>query len=254
MTVLNSDGVEIYYETHGEGPTILLSHGFSATSMMWQGQIDALSQNHRLVTWDMRGHGRSASPEDPALYSQAHTVADMTAILDHLNVDKAIIGGLSLGGYMSLAFHAEHPERVSALLIIDTGPGYNSDKGRDAWNRTAMATAKGLEQNGLAALTNRSGEMAAEQHRSAEGLALAARGMLTQNDAGVISSLTEIQVPSLVLVGEQDEPFLKATDYMAAKIPNATKVVIPDAGHAANIDQPGRFNAAVKDFLSDFAG
>ena len=88
------------------------------------------------------------------------------------------------------------------------------------------------------------------QHRNAEGLAKAADGMLTQRDARVIESLPTIAVPSLVLVGADDKPFLAAADYMAAKIPGASKVVLPNAGHAANIDQPEAFNLAVTGFLA----
>ncbi len=112
------------------GPAILLTHGYSATSQMWRGQVEALSKDHRLVIWDMRGHGRSDSPDDPALYSEPATVADMAALLDTVGAKTAIVGGLSLGGYMSLAFHRVHPERVEALLIIDTGPGYKNDEAR----------------------------------------------------------------------------------------------------------------------------
>ena len=93
--------------------------------------------------------------------------------------------------------------------------------------------------------------MRTASHRSADGLARAARGMLTQKDARVISSLPAIAVPSLVVVGANDTPFLAASDYMAAKIPGAKKVVIEDAGHAANIDQPDAFNAAVLGFLAN---
>src|SRR4051812_35348095 len=82
MAQLDRDGVRIHYEVHGQGPVILLSHGYSATGQMWRGQIDAVSREHTLVTWDMRGHGRSDSPDDPAAYSADATVADMAAILD----------------------------------------------------------------------------------------------------------------------------------------------------------------------------
>lgn len=251
MAMLDRDGVEIYYEVHGSGPAILLSHGFSATSKMWQGQIDELSRDHTLILWDMRGHGRSASPEDPELYSEALTLGDMAALLDEAGAASAVIGGLSLGGYMSLAFHAAQRERVRGLLIIDTGPGYKNDEARASWNRMAEAMARDLEAKGLASLDSRTPEMAAENHRSADGLVLAGRHMLTQRDATVIRSLPDIAVPALVLVGEGDTPFRKASDYMAAKIPGARKVVVPDAGHAANIDQPEAFNRAVRGFLDD---
>jgi pimeloyl-ACP methyl ester carboxylesterase len=216
---------------------------------MWRGQVEPLSRDHKLVVWDMRGHGQSDYPADPAAYSEAATVGDMAALLDAVGAETAVVGGLSLGGYMSLAFNRAHPERVEALLIIDTGPGFRKDEAREGWNQNAIRTAERYEREGLGNLARGSVEMRTSQHRSAEGLALAARGMLTQRDAGVMESLPGISVPSLVVVGADDTPFLAASDYMAAKIPGAQKVVIPAAGHAANIDQPVAFNAAVLAFL-----
>jgi pimeloyl-ACP methyl ester carboxylesterase len=251
MPKLNRDGVEIYYETHGQGPPLLLSHGYSATSQMWAGQVEALSRRFRLIVWDMRGHGRSDYPEDLAAYSEAATVGDMAAILDAVGAKRAIVGGLSLGGYMSLAFNLAHPDRVRGLLIIDTGPGYRNDEAREGWNRNALRTAERYESEGLGRLAAGTPEMRTSTHRSAEGLARAARGMLTQKDARVMASLPTIAAPSLVVVGADDAPFLAASDYMAAKIPGARKVVIPGAGHAANIDQPAAFNAAILEFLRE---
>jgi pimeloyl-ACP methyl ester carboxylesterase len=250
MAKLEHDGVGIYYEVHGEGPVILLTHGYSATVEMWRGQIAALSKKYKLVLWDMRGHGRSDYPADQSEYSEAKTVADMAALLDAVGAHQAIVGGLSLGGYMSLAFHATHPDRVKALLIIDTGPGYRKDEARDGWNRNALKTAERYETEGLGILSGGSAERRTAQHRDATGLARAARGMLTQANARVIESLPGITVPSIVIVGEKDTPFLAASDYMAAKIPGADKAVIPDAGHAANIDNPAAFNAALETFLA----
>ena len=249
MPSLNRAGVKIHYEVHGAGPVILLSHGYSATSRMWAGQIEALSRDHRLVLWDMRGHGQSDYPADQTAYSQDATVDDMAAILDAVGAERAIVGGLSLGGYMSLAFTVKHPERVRALLIIDTGPGFKKDEAREGWNKYALETAREFEERGLERLKSRSAEMASATHRSADGLIKAARGMLTQRDASVINALPDIRVPSLVVVGANDKPFLAAADYMTAKIPGARKVVIPDAGHAANIDQPAAFNDALLSFL-----
>jgi pimeloyl-ACP methyl ester carboxylesterase len=207
-----------------------------------------------VVTWDIRGHGYSASPSDPSAYSQAATVDDMTAILDACRMPRVAVGGLSLGGYLSLAFHLAHPERVAALLLFDTGPGYKREDGRRRWNSWAEATARSFEETGRAALPD-SPEVGGGPH-DPTGLALAARGILTQTGDEVIDSLPTISVPTLVLVGAEDKPFLGPTDYMAAKIPGATKVVIPDAGHAPNIDNPSAFNDAVFAFLnqSDRAG
>jgi pimeloyl-ACP methyl ester carboxylesterase len=249
MAKLNRNGVNIYYEVHGSGPVILLTHGYSATAQMWKGQIEPLTKKNTLVTWDMRGHGQSDYPSDQAAYSEDATVGDMAAILDAVGAKKAIIGGLSLGGYMSLAFYRAHPERTNALLIIDTGPGFKKDDARETWNARARETGARYDKEGLAVLKSGSAERAYAVHRSADGLANAARGMLAQKNSAVIESLPNIKVPSIVIVGSNDTPFLAASDYMAAKIPGCKKAVIPNAGHAANIDQPQAFNEAVLGFL-----
>lgn len=249
MPFLDRDGVDIYYEQQGAGDaTILLSHGYSATSSMWRGQVEALRHDFCVITWDMRGHGQSSSPDDVALYSEAHTVADILALLDETNTKRAVIGGLSLGGYMSLAFNATHPENVRALMLFDTGPGYKKDEARNGWNRMANERASAFEMQGLDALGS-GHEVQVANHRSALGLAHAARGMLTQVDDRVIQSLPGITTSTLVLVGENDKAFLTPSDYMALKIPDSKKVVIADAGHASNIDQPEAFNQAIMEFL-----
>jgi pimeloyl-ACP methyl ester carboxylesterase len=249
MAKLDRNGVKIYYEVHGQGPTILLSHGYSSTSRMWDGQVAALKDRYQVIVWDMRGHGESDYPKDPALYSEGLTIGDMRALLDVVGADKAIVAGLSLGGYMSLAFNASHPDRVRALMLFDTGPGFKKDEARAKWNETANKRADDFDARGLAAL-NSSDEVKLVRHRDARGLAGAARGMLAQKTDRVIQSLAGIKVPTLVLVGANDTNFLAATDYMAAKIKGSTKAVIPDAGHAANLHQPARFNQAVEAFLA----
>ncbi len=249
MPLLDRDGVRIHYEVRGQGPVVLLSHGYSATAQMWRGQHDALARDHTLVTWDMRGHGGSDSPDDPAAYSAEATVDDMAAILDAVGAQRAVIGGLSLGGYMSLLFHATHPQRTRALLILDTGPGFRKDEAREGWNAQARRTAERFEQEGMARVAALKASHTGGTHRSAQGLALAARGMLAQRDARVMESLPGIRVPALIVVGADDTPFLQSADVMAAKIAGAQKVVIPGAGHVANVDQPEAFNAAVRSFL-----
>jgi len=248
MSYLERDGVRIYYEERGTGPAVLLSHGYSASARMWQGQMDALSDRYHLIAWDMRGHDRSDSPDNPALYSHQATIADMAAVLDACAAKRAVIAGLSLGGFMSLAFYLAHPARTMALMLFDTGPGYKKDDGREGWNRLAQSMAVAYETKGLAA-AGASAEVTVARHRSAQGLAHAARGILAQKDSHVIESLPAIAVPTLVLVGENDQQFRPSADYMSTKIPGAEKVVLARAGHAANIDQPAAFNAAVRTFL-----
>lgn len=248
MAHLTRDGVRIFYEHHGQGPAVLLSHGYGATSHMWAGQIEAFQQRYHIIVWDMRGHGQTDYPEDQDAYSEAHTVGDMAAVLDACGEERAVIGGHSLGGFFTLAFNLAHPRRTRAMMLIDTGPGFKKPEAQEAWNGRTIKRAEDLEARGLAALGG-SHEVQSNKHRSADGLAKAARGMLTRTDARAIESLPHISVPALVLVGADDERFIAPTDYMAAKIPGARKVVIPDAGHGPNIDQPALFNQAMAEFL-----
>ena len=244
------NGIEIDYEVSGGGPAVLLSHGYSATRRMWDAQHRALGECHRVISWSMRGHGETESPTDPARYSAALTVGDMRALLGDLGVRRAVIGGLSLGGYVSLAFYLEHPEMVRALVICDSGPGYRSADAREAWNARALERAAALEARGLDALgKSREVREAVALHRSAQGLAHAARGMLAQEGSRVIDGLVSIQVPTLIIVGDQDQPFLAPCEYMAKKIPGARLEVIRDAGHSSNLDQPEAFNRVLLDFL-----
>src|SRR5260370_15931878 len=136
---------------------------------MWQVQFEALADRYNLIGWDMRGHDRSDSPDDPALYSHELTVADMGAVLDACIVERAVIAGLSLGGFMSLAFHLAHPNRTAALMLFDTGPGYKKVDGREAWNRLADGIARAYEKNGLAA-ARASAEVTLARHPTTAGL------------------------------------------------------------------------------------
>jgi pimeloyl-ACP methyl ester carboxylesterase len=237
MPTILRDGVRIAYELHGTGGSrlpLLLTHGFGESARMWAPNVAALSAARRVITWDMRGHGASESPDDQTRYTQQACLDDMAALLDAAGAKQAVLGGLSLGGYLSLAFRLAHPERVAGLLLFDTGPGFRSDEARQRWNEQSAATASRLERSGSAAL----------------GQARAARGMLTQSDGTVIESLPAIDVPTLVLVGADDTAFLGAASYLAGKIPGSALVTIPDAGHVANRDQPAAFNEAVAGFLA----
>lgn len=248
MAYLTRDGVRIYYEHHGQGPAVLLTHGYGATSHMWAGQIEAFKDRYHIIVWDMRGHGQTEYPEDQAAYSEAHTVADMAAVLDACGEARAVIGGHSLGGFFTLAYNLAYPGQARALMLIDTGPGFKRPEAQEAWNERTRKRAEALESEGLDALGG-SDEVQSRKHRSADGLAKAARGMLTRHDSRAIESLPHINLPTLVLVGADDTNFIASTDYMAAKIPGASKVVIPDAGHGPNINQPALFNQAMGDFL-----
>jgi pimeloyl-ACP methyl ester carboxylesterase len=161
-----------------------------------------------------------------------------------------VIAGHSLGGFLSLELQLAHPERVAALVLIGTGPGYRSDGPRAAWNEMVEKTAARFERKGLAALGDGE-EVRLAAHRDAHGLARAARGILAQHDGRVIESLPSIAVPTLVVVGEHDTTFLAGSRYMAEKIPGAELAVIAGAGHSPNVTRPAEFHAALERFLRE---
>ena len=136
MATLERDGVSIYFEDDGTGLPILLTHGFGASTASWTPQVEYFKDRYRLIRWDMRGHGASDHPEALHHYSQAATIADMLALLDQLEIDRAVIAGHSLGGYMSLAFHARYPDRARGLILQGCGPGYRSEQSRASVERT----------------------------------------------------------------------------------------------------------------------
>jgi pimeloyl-ACP methyl ester carboxylesterase len=215
---------------------------------LWDRQIAWLADRNRIILWDMRGHGGSGDPVDPAAYSQELTVGDMAAILDACGIERATVGGMGLGGHMSLAFHAAHRGRVEALILSDTGAGFRNYEARTAWNYRARARAHNLETKGMAAL-GRGREVRFAVHRSALGLAAAARGMLVQSDSLLLDSLPMIAVPTLIVVGANDGDHFAASNMMTAMIPGARRVVIQSAGATSNIDQPRAFNRAIGAFL-----
>src|SRR5262245_2984680 len=149
MATASVNGVRLRYDESGVGPALLLSHGFGATGRMWDGERRALADRWRVIAWDMRGHGDTESPDDPAQYSADLTVGDMRGLLLHVGIRRAVIGGLSLGGYVSLAFHARYPEMTRALVLCDTGPGYRNPEARGGWDERAFRPAGGHESGGL---------------------------------------------------------------------------------------------------------
>ena len=243
--------VGIFHEATGQGPAVLLTHGFAASSQMFAATVADLSADHTAIVWDQLGHARSDSPEDPAAYSVAASLEAMLGVLDEVGVDTAVLLGHSLGGYLSLELALARPERVRGLVLVDTGPGYRSDGGRQQWNEMAEGYARVLDDDGLAGLGRMSGsaEVDSGLHRSAAGLARSARGVLTQADGHVIDGLPSIACPTLVIVGERDRPFLAGSEYMAAKIPGARLAIIDGAGHAPPVTHPAEFLAELREFL-----
>jgi len=229
---------------------LLLTHGFASSSHAWAPVVDAFGGERRCIAWDVRGHGTGYLPDDPAKYSIPLTIGDMLGILDLEGIDRAVLVGHSMGGYLSLEFHKAHPDRVAGLVLVGTGPGFRKDEARDGWNQVCDRYEHILSTKGFDGL-GKSAELDGSVHTGVDGLIKAAHGILRQHDAGVIDSLPTIAVPTLIVVGENDKPFLAGSDYMAAKIPGARKVVIDGAPHAPMLTHPDVFNAELGKFLGE---
>ncbi|MET0146348.1 MAG: alpha/beta fold hydrolase [Ilumatobacteraceae bacterium] len=218
----------IHHDVTGTGPVVLFSHGFQGSSRMWTPTVAAMAADHTAITWDILGHGRSASPDDPAAYSRAGTLDAMRGLLAGAGAGRAVLVGHSLGGYLSLDLAITEPQLVGALVLVDSGPGFRSATARAGWNQFAEDSAQ----------------------TAGPGIANAARGILRQDDGHVIDALESITVPVLVVVGALDDVFLPAADYMAARIPGASRVVIDGAGHAPPVSHPAEFVAVLSPFLA----
>ena len=260
------NGVSLYYEVAGDGPPLVLVHGFACGIRSWDPQVRALSRRCRVVTYDVRGHGISEAPADPARYSQPTSVADLAALLDHLRLRRALVGGLSMGGNIALNFALAHPGRVRALIVADTGAG--SD-GTAEWNADVHAFADTLEGGGVEAFADMAcanplfGRYIAQgpqaerfirgclmTHR-AHGIAHTAREVLARRPTiyALEPRLRRLRVPTLLIVGEHDDPCVRVHRFLAETIPQATAVVIPGIGHLTNLEAPASFNRAISRFV-----
>lgn len=266
MPTARVNGVSLYYEVAGQGAPLVLVHGFACGIRSWDAQVRALARRRRVITYDVRGHGLSEAPREASLYSQSISVADLHGLLTHLKIRRAAVGGLSMGGNIALNFALAHPEMVSALIVADTGAGSDNP---DEWAAGARAYAETLERGGMEAFA----DMAAASplfaryisrgpeaerfiraclmtHR-AHGLAHTAREALAKRPTvySLGPRLRELRSPTLLIVGEDDEPCAKVHQFLAGTIPTAKPVVLPGVGHLTNLEAPRAFNAAVGRFL-----
>ena len=268
--VAASDGVRLHAEAHGTGVPVVLSCALHTTCENWRPQVGPfVAAGYRVLLWDYRGHGRSDAPEDPSAYSMERVVEDLEQVLDALAPGApAVVGGLSFGGLASLHFALRRPERVRALLLVDSGPGFKNPEAQKRWEESVKRTARFLERSGPAALVaSRAAESLIGRRPELPAAQAAARAIAAQRAHGlaafgrrvaapapqVIDALPGIAAPALVVVGEHDTAYLRSAEVMAAKLPNAESVTIADAGHMVNIEQPEAFDAAVLRFLARVA-
>ena len=209
----------------GFGSTIVFTHGWTDNRNAWDGVITNLDDQARCIAWSIRGHGESFAPP-PGQYTRDHTLSDLKAITD-MSEEKVILAGHSLGGYLSLAHCLLHPEDVEALILVGAGPGFRKKESIDQWNSSVTESAKKLDLP-----------------EGSEATAL-------HTDAWVIDSLSEIKVPTLVVVGEHDKRFRVSMSVFEKYLNVKSSVVIEDAGHSVHRKKPLEVAVVIKNFLAE---
>jgi pimeloyl-ACP methyl ester carboxylesterase len=259
---IDVNNVSLGYDDHGIGIPVIFLHAFPLNRSMWEGEMIALLQDgrYRLVSLDWRGFGESEITSE--ISTMELFANDVAGVMDALGIEKAILCGLSMGGYAAFAFLRKYPQRLHGLILADTRPGADSEEAKA--NRENVARI--AETQGSAAIADlqlprlisdytRQNAPEVElrirqmiEAATPQGIAAASLGMAQRADSTDL--LAEIICPTLVVVGEQDAltPPNAPQDY-AARIPNAQFVVIPRAGHLSNLEQPEAFLQAIRNFL-----
>lgn len=253
--------VQLYTRTAGTGLPVVLLHAFPLSSAMWLAQREGLSGTCRVITPDLRGFGGSRLGDDePSIDLMADDVA---RVLDDAGVDKAVIGGLSMGGYVTMAFCRRHPDRVLGVILAATKATADPEPARANRERIARAVlADGsdvLVKEVLPALIGTTTKQRRAmvfgrvkglvQSAPPKAVAWAQRAMAGRPDS--FDTLAALKVPALVLAGEEDELAPPSdAQAMAEAVPEGRLEIIPKAGHLIAVEQPEAFNAAVERFLS----
>ncbi|HET6671614.1 MAG TPA: alpha/beta fold hydrolase [Pyrinomonadaceae bacterium] len=253
--------VVIAYEDIGSGPVVVLLHGYPFNRSLWRDQVTVLQENYRVIVPDLRGHGASEIMRAPS--TMELMAGDIAGLLDNLHIEQATIGGLSMGGYVALAFYRLFPFRVLSLILAATRAQADNDEAKQ--NRqvqAAKARREGMEGIADALLPKLlTAETVAKRPEivkhlrgmmastNPEGAAAALEGMAIRQDQ--TSFLPEILAPTLILVGSEDAITPPAdAELMHREIRGSQLQVVERAGHVLNLERPEEFNAAVGRFLS----
>jgi 3-oxoadipate enol-lactonase len=255
-------GLEVSYDDTGGGPAVVLLHGFPLHRSMWGEQVGVLRSSYRVITPDLRGFGQSAAPEGIATMEEM--ASDVAALLDYLEIGRAVIGGLSMGGYVTLTFYRLFPERATALLLADTRPQPDDEDGKRVREETAqLVHSEGMEPifsmmlpKLLSSASIEHNPVLVERVRSMilgtrpAAAAAALRGMALRRDQRDL--LPSIKVPTLILVGAEDRLTPPSDgELMRDEIANSRLRVLAGAAHLANLERPLEFNSALVSFLED---
>jgi len=262
------DGVKLYYEETGSGIPIVFVHEFAGDYRAWEPQVRYFSRRYRCIVYNARGYPPSDVPKDVARYSQDRARDDVRAVLDALKIDKAHIVGLSMGGFATVHFGMSYSDRARSLTIAGCGYGAEPDK-RAQFKSEAEASAKQFETNGMekqaqvyghgptrVEYQNKDQRGFAEflqqlSEHSVEGAIGTLRGVQAQRPSlyDLIDKMKAITAPALVITGDEDWPCLEPGLLMKRTIPTAALVVMPNAGHGINLEDPAAFNQHLADFF-----
>lgn len=267
MTRIAANGVHLNAEVSGNGPPVLLLHGFTGSAATWS-PLRAWP-GFTLVAADILGHGESDSPADFRRYRMERCAEDILTLMDHLRIEKAAVLGYSMGGRLALHLAAHAPERLTALVLESASPGIEDEREREARRRSDEELASAIEAGGLEAFVDRweALPLFASQTRLPSGVREGLRRQrLRNNPAGLANSLRgmgagvqpplwnrlpEMRAPALLIAGALDEKYCELAHRMATSMPNARLEIAPEAGHAVHLEQPELFASAVRRFLED---
>ena len=266
MPFAQVNGLRLYYEEHGSGFPLVWSHEFAGDYRSWKPQAQFFSRRYRVIAYNARGYPPSDVPQSLDDYTQEAAVEDLRGLLEFLGIERAHIGGLSMGGNVALNFGLTHPEMAESLIVAGTGSGSTDPEGfrRNVTRRSEMMRAGGMEAMGdysnspTRVQLLRKDPLGYEEFRqgflehSALGSALTFAGV--QGRRPSIFDLEErmraLDVPTLIMTGDEDEPCIEPSVFMKRCIPRSGLVVMPQSGHAINLEDPDSFNRAVLDFLT----
>ena len=267
MPTFSVDGVNLHYQVTGRGYPLVLSHEFAGDITSWDPQVNFFARRYQVITYCARGYPPSDVPEDPDAYSQDQSVEDVRALLDHLGIEQAYIGGLSMGGSVTISFGIAHPERCRALIVASAGSGTTDRENLLAsWQELSeLMLAEGMGKfaeeyaRGPARVQFlRKDPVGWEKFRaglaahSPRGSAYTFRGVQMKRPTiyQLEKQLEQIDVPTLVLIGDEDEPCIEPSVFMKRHIPRSGLAVFPQAGHTINLEEPDLFNRTILDFLT----
>jgi len=253
------DDTELYYEAHGEGKPIVFSHGWLEDCSIWDSQVKHFAKNYTLILYDHRGHGRSDKPKvGEGNYSMHVLSNDLYALIQRLNLEKPIVIGFSMGGFAAILFALEHPDKISKLVLVGSTAKMTLPTSAIFFGPRGILRFLMPYKTYLRGLTEYSRFYKPSKQMVDEELARASKvdksiasecwKELTEN-YDVRDKVSEIEVPTLVIVGEKDNVNLEASRYLNREIKGSELRIIPDSGHTVMIEKPQEFNQILEEFI-----